>query len=250
MSKLSTGMDTNMQRTGSSRLKYIEYCFWLAGFIALLSYGCLISFAALAESRASDEFLDRKLQRQLAAEAPATVSPQEPSDDSADLLTTATPTLTDRPPETSLWSPSFLRNYQQAMTTAEVRAVGLLRVSSVGIDVAVFDDATKDNLNRGAARVASTGEVDSHQRIAIAGHRDGWFRPLKDIQIGDQITLETSTQVREFEIFNTKIVDPSDVSVLKGSEQTLVLITCYPFYFVGHAPKRFIVEAVEINTPL
>ena len=80
--------------------------------------------------------------------------------------------------------------------------------------------------------------------LGIAGHRDGFFRPLKDIALGDVMTLQTTRGTESFKVSSIDIVDPSDVSVLAPTEtSTITLVTCYPFYYVGHAPKRFIVKA-------
>jgi len=79
----------------------------------------------------------------------------------------------------------------------------------------------------------------------IAGHRDGFFRGLKDIATGDWIELETLSGKEVYRVEQTWVVDPEDVSVLDPTpRRALTLVTCYPFYFVGAAPRRFIVRAV------
>jgi LPXTG-site transpeptidase (sortase) family protein len=81
---------------------------------------------------------------------------------------------------------------------------------------------------------------------AIAGHRDTFFRPLKDIKMNDRIRFTTPEGANEYRVVSTKIVGPKDTFVLENkSDDTLTLITCYPFYYVGPAPKRFIVEATK-----
>ena len=83
----------------------------------------------------------------------------------------------------------------------------------------------------------------------IAGHRDGFFRPLGDIAPGDAIELETLHESQVYRVERTWIVDPEDVSVLDPTtDRSLTLVTCYPFYFVGPAPQRFIVRAVIART--
>ena len=83
--------------------------------------------------------------------------------------------------------------------------------------------------------------------MAFAAHRDTFFRPLKDIQSGDIIRLTTLEDVKEYRVVSTKVVPPTDTSALDDaiSGKTLVLVTCYPFYYIGPAPKRFVVEAVR-----
>jgi sortase A len=78
----------------------------------------------------------------------------------------------------------------------------------------------------------------------LAGHRDGFFRGLKDVTLGDTIELETLQGTQTYRIERTWIVNPSDVWVLDPTpEQSITLVSCYPFYFVGSAPQRFIVRA-------
>jgi sortase A len=86
---------------------------------------------------------------------------------------------------------------------------------------------------------------------AFAGHRDGKFRPLKDIKIGDRITLATRTGDLHYVLRGTKIVDPDDLSVLEPTPtRTLTLITCYPFTYVGNAPRRFVLQAEAVEGPV
>jgi sortase A len=85
--------------------------------------------------------------------------------------------------------------------------------------------------------------------VGLAGHRDGFFRGLKDIQPGDEIEVEAIGRIDRYRVERTWIVNPEDVSVLDPTgEPSVTLVTCYPFYFVGSAPQRFIVRAVRIGT--
>ena len=87
--------------------------------------------------------------------------------------------------------------------------------------------------------------------INTAGHRDGFFRGFKDLQIGAEILIETLDGSQTYVVEDMTIVEPSDVSVLAPTEvPTLTLVTCYPFYFVGSAPQRFIVRAVPRSEAL
>ena len=79
---------------------------------------------------------------------------------------------------------------------------------------------------------------------AFAAHRDTFFRPLKDVRTGDEVVLTTPAGVYHYAVATTRIVEPSDVSVLAATpDPTLTLVTCYPFDYVGTAPQRFIVRA-------
>ena len=93
-------------------------------------------------------------------------------------------------------------------------------------------------------RVKGTARIDAVGNLGIAGHRDGFFRPLKDIVVGDNMELLTNTRSVNYRVTSIDIVDPGDVSVVSPTKKaTITLVTCYPFYFVGHAPKRYIVKA-------
>ena len=120
----------------------------------------------------------------------------------------------------------------------------MLRIPSRDIEVPVLDSTSDLALNRGAGHVKGTALPGSDGNIAVAAHRDGFFRGLKDIQIGDEIELTTLGGQQTFVVSKLDIVDPFQVSVLDPTDEpVLTLITCYPFYFVGSAPERFIVRA-------
>ncbi len=80
--------------------------------------------------------------------------------------------------------------------------------------------------------------------VGLAAHRDGLFRALKDIRVGDEVKVVTPRGEYSYRVSKTHIVDPDDVWVLAPTQTpSVTLITCYPFSFVGHAPQRFIVRA-------
>ena len=85
--------------------------------------------------------------------------------------------------------------------------------------------------------------------MGLAAHRDTLFRNLKDVRTNDEITFTTLQGKYVYRVQWFKIVDPTEISVLEPSadEATLTLVTCYPFYFVGHAPKRFVVRARQVS---
>jgi sortase A len=83
--------------------------------------------------------------------------------------------------------------------------------------------------------------------VAIAGHRDTFFRALRNVQKGDEITLKTLDGSYAYRVDSIRVVGPEDTQVLHDSSgDVLTLVTCYPFYFVGPAPKRFVVRAQRI----
>ncbi len=148
------------------------------------------------------------------------------------------------PAAQSDWSDQRKSEYERARHKEAGSTLAILRIPSTGTEVAVFDSTSKTALNRGSGHVGHTALPGEAGNIAIAGHRDGFFRSLKDIEIGAKVVLTTLESEQVFRVTETMIVDPLDVSVLDPTEQTVItLITCYPFYFVGPAPDRFIVRA-------
>ena len=96
-------------------------------------------------------------------------------------------------------------------------------------------------------RDRGTPPLDAQGNTGIAAHRDGYFRVLKDVELGDVIEIETMSGVEQFRITDLLIVEPEDVYVLDPTtERSLTLVTCYPFYFVGSAPQRFIVRGTRL----
>ena len=107
------------------------------------------------------------------------------------------------------------------------------------------DDRT---LDRAVGHIEDTAQPGTDGNSGIAGHRDGFFRGLKDIVPGDAIELDTLQGKDVYRVERTWVVDPEDVSVLDPTPaRALTLVTCYPFYFVGSAPQRFIVRAVRVG---
>ncbi len=107
------------------------------------------------------------------------------------------------------------------------------------------DDRT---LDRAVGHIEGTAQPGTDGNSGIAGHRDGFFRGLKDITPGDVIELDTLQGKDVYRVERTWVVNPEDVSVLDPtSTRALTLVTCYPFYFVGSAPRRFIVRAVRVG---
>ena len=143
----------------------------------------------------------------------------------------------------SLWSAHRARLYQASLAkTGEALAV--LRMPRLHLEVPVLEGTDKFTLNRGVGRIAGTSLPGQSGNIGIAGHRDGFFRPLKDIRAGDSIELATTSGTLVYAVDRIRITSPADVGVLRPrTKPSLTLVTCYPFYFVGRTPNRYIVEA-------
>lgn len=144
----------------------------------------------------------------------------------------------------SLWSGGRVKAYAQALAAKLGSPLAVLSIPKLGLDVPVFEGTGELTLNRGAGRIAGTARPGELGNIGIAAHRDGFFRGLKDIQVGDQIELAVLRRKFVYTVDSITVVRPSDVSVLQARRRpSLTLVTCYPFYFVGDAPQRYIVQA-------
>jgi LPXTG-site transpeptidase (sortase) family protein len=147
-------------------------------------------------------------------------------------------------PDQSLWSEGRIAAWQESRSNEPVNVRAILTIPDLELEVPVYSDASEFNMDRGAGLIPGTAAPNEPGNIGIAGHRDGYFRALKDIQPGSQVRLQTPAGERRYRIRETLVVDPVDVEVLEsGDSDSLTLVTCYPFYFVGSAPQRFIVRA-------
>lgn len=156
--------------------------------------------------------------------------------------TTRMPSL-DQPVDTSTWSPKRVDAYRNS-SSADATPEAVLRIPRLELVVPVFVGTSDHNLDRGAGFIEGTRRAGGAGNIGIAAHRDGFFRALKDVRIGDTLFLQEPAYTYIYEVVATSIVPPTEVRVLEQtSVPTITLVTCYPFYFVGSAPKRFIVHA-------
>jgi sortase A len=156
-----------------------------------------------------------------------------------------------------LWSPKRIKQYEAALTEHFDAPLAVLKVKKIQLEVPVFEGTSDRVLNRGAGRIEGTAQIGEPGNVGIAAHRDSFFRGLKDVGVGDTMELETIAGTQTYVIDSIKLVDPKDVSVLKNqSIPELTLVTCFPFYFAGSAPQRYIVrgylrgETKTLNEPV
>ena len=124
--------------------------------------------------------------------------------------------------------------------------LGRMDIPRLGVSVAVLQGTSSRMLRRGVGHIEGTPLPGEAGNIGIAGHRDTFFRELKDVRRDDEIEFQTAAGLFRYQVDWVKVVAPDDTSVLTPStEATLTLVTCYPFYFVGPAPSRFVVRAHE-----
>lgn len=159
------------------------------------------------------------------------------------------PSLAGEPtPDTTEWSASRESAWRASLSAPSGTTLGLLSIPSIGLSVGVLEGTDDLTLNRGVGRVAGT-RIESN--LGISGHRDGFFRGLRSVVEGDRILLQTPTATHVYEVRTLSIVWPEDVHVLDPTpEPALTLITCFPFFVLGHAPQRFIVRAVRVASPM
>ena len=148
-----------------------------------------------------------------------------------------------RAPDQSLWSPERVKDYEASLSIVKDAPLAILRIPDLGLEVPVYATASETHLNRGAGLIEGMGLPDKGGNLGIAGHRDGFFRVLKDIVPGQKIEIETKNRLHTYRVASTEVVDPTDLRPLADSvDPTITLVTCFPFYFLGHAPQRFIVR--------
>lgn len=153
-------------------------------------------------------------------------------------------------PDLSLWDRERIDAWRRALNAPAPLPLAVLRIPKVRLEVAVLPGTDDFTLNRAVGHVEDTALPGTDGNSGIAGHRDGFFRGLKDIGPGDAIELETLRGKEVYRVERIWVVDPEDVSVLDPTRtRSLTLVTCYPFYHVGPAPQRYVVRAVRAHTP-
>jgi sortase A len=142
-------------------------------------------------------------------------------------------------------APPYLPLAKPSLVTPENGTpLAALSIPRIGLSVVVLQGSDEHTLRQGVGHIESTPLPGEAGNVGIAGHRDSFFRPLRNVQIGDDIMLETPAGNVHYRVSSYRIVSPSEVSVIHPtSDPVLTLVTCYPFYFVGAAPDRFVVRA-------
>lgn len=125
--------------------------------------------------------------------------------------------------------------------------IGRIEIQRLGMSAVVAEGTDQPTLRRAVGHIEGTALPGQAGNIGIAAHRDTFFRPLRNVHRDDIITLTTLRGQYRYRVVSTKIVAPDDVAVLKSDgTEILTLVTCYPFYFIGSAPNRFIVRAARV----
>ena len=204
------------------RLGVLAECIaWTAGVVCLVVYGALTVDGAVGARR--------ELERFAVLQAAALQQPQQA-------------------PDLSLWDSERISAWRRALSEPAPPPLAVLRVPKIRLEVAVLPGTDDSTLDRAVGHIDGTALPGTDGNSGIAGHRDGFFRGLKDIAPGDTIELETLREKELYRVERAWIVSPEDVSVLDATPtRSLTLVTCYPFYHVGPAPQRFIVRAGRVE---
>jgi len=212
-------------------MKTLETLFWLVGTLLVLLYVVVLSWTEIERRNGVHDFaMARKAAQQ-----------QEASQNDAGVARAVV--QADTGPARA--SPPVA----VARTAPADAAVAVLRIPGIRLEVPVSPGTEEPVLQRGAGWIDGTSPPGSEGNIGIAAHRDGHFRGLKDVAVGDLIELDTLQGTRSYRVTGLSVVEPTDVHVLaETGEAVLTLVTCFPFYFVGHAPQRFIVRAAATGS--
>jgi sortase A len=144
----------------------------------------------------------------------------------------------------SLWDAGRIRAFARAVVRPSPPPMAVLRIPRLRLEAPVLEGTDEWTLDRAVGHIEGTALPEEVGNVGIAGHRDGFFRALKDIAEGDVLELALPGRVRRYRVDKVSIVHQDDVDVLASTAGArLTLVTCYPFYFVGPAPERFIVHA-------
>jgi sortase A len=153
------------------------------------------------------------------------------------------------PVDFTLWSEARVRHYEDSLSAELGLPLAVMRVPAIELEVPVLDGTDEVTLNRAVGWIPGTSRPGYAGNLGVAGHRDGFFRGLKDLRLGDEIEIETLTRKSIYVVDDLLIVDPDQTAVLEPTPSpTITLVTCYPFYHIGKAPRRYIVRGTLVDS--
>ena len=220
LERLGVSWDDTMKIRRVERILLVIGLTFLAVWAAARVYRAIGSRAAIARFEAEDTTSSSD-------SAPASLGPNSPS-----------------PVDFRLWSVQRISAYKDSLAKKTGAPLAILRIPKIELEVPVFNDTDDLTLNRGVGRILGTAQIGQPGNLGIAGHRDGFFRGLQNTTAGDVVELARPGHTDRYAVSSIRIVTPEDTYVLNPTRTpTLTLVTCFPFYYVGHAPKRYIVTA-------
>ncbi len=207
-------------------LRWVSNFFFIAGIVAFGYVSITLLDARLYQARESRKFEEA---RRIQKAAPASGGLESP--------------LSSLP----LSQPSRTTTGRVEMVRGSA-AWGRIEIKSIGLSSMIMEGIDRETLRRGVGHVPGTALPGQSGNVALAGHRDTFFRALRNIRKNDEITLETLDGRFRYRVDYTQVVAPEYTEALNGSDvPILTLVTCYPFSFVGPAPQRYIVRAHRIS---
>ena len=211
------------QRRTQSVLRWSRYLFFAVGILALSYVGY-----ALLDARLYQAYQTWRFERALKGSKPAIGSVEQ-------LHPSPLPALAEAD------------RARVESAAPEGSPLGRIEISTIGLAAMIAEGTDGKTLQRAVGHIPGTALPGQQGNVAIAGHRDTFFRGLRNIHKDDEITLTTLSGAYRYRVDFTKVVQPEDIAVLDHSDDAiLTLVTCYPFNFVGPAPKRFVVRAHRI----
>lgn len=166
-------------------------------------------------------------------------------------LAQATTSATHRATTTANVTPAapVVAHPTPSVASSATNLQGLLEIPSLGLRAPLYSDTSAVNLNRGAGLIPGMASPGEGGNLGVAAHRDGLFRPLENIQVGAAIEVRTADFHYIYHVTSIAVVDRTDAALLRNTEEpAITLVTCYPFRFVGPAPRRFVVRGLLDST--
>jgi sortase A len=129
--------------------------------------------------------------------------------------------------------------------------LGVLEVPRLGFSTVIFEGVEEKTLRRAVGHIPGTAFPGGKGNVGIAGHRDRFFRPLRELRSDDLILVHTPHAYYAYNVDSFRVVSPEETAILEGSGKgQLTLVTCYPFFYLGPAPERFVVFARQVKSPM
>lgn len=237
LDRSETGL-TKRRSPVANALRVLESLLLVTGSTLLVVYAAAQVDSIRGRDQALEDFAQARGER-VAAAISESVAAADPSH---------RPLEYSSEPDLSLWGKGRIDAYNASSSIERDAVLGVLRIPAIELEAPIFDGTAELTLNRGIGRIEGTADVGAAGNLGLAAHRDGFFRGLKDVKVGDAIDVESLEGTMHYRITELTIVEPTDVHVLAPTDTaTLTLVTCYPFYFVGEAPQRYIVKGVAVS---
>jgi len=233
----STPDRNHVRKRGRDVLKWVQRLLLLCGLVLVGVYGAARIESFIASRAALKKFATQETE----------LDTNNKSGDET-VSSGTEPSLSDSMNSTgvdfSRWDERRVRAYKQNIGKQSGVPLAVLRIPKIQLEVPLFEGTDDFTLNHAVGRIVGTARPGEPGNIGIAGHRDGLFRGLKDVSVGDAIELKTLQGTDTYIVDEIQIVKPENVEVLQSRPvSSLTLVTCYPFYFFGSAPQRYIVKA-------